>query len=131
MERVAFKAWDYDVLHYAPSQSDEGQSYVPVSAFADEAAAEACREELTAEAKRTLPPALFAYDGIPAGLAAKIKALGLTPPKFSKQSHEHGDQFVRWWANHAAEITPQQQAAIWELFGEVELYRVNRVELEE
>lgn len=130
VERRAFRAWDFDVLHYAPSNSEEGENCVPVRAFANEAAAQACCAELTAEAKRTLPPALFGYDGVPAGLVAKIKELGLTPPKFSKDNYEQGNQLARWCAKHAAEITPEKQAAIWELFDSVELYRVSRVEME-
>lgn len=130
VERVAYKAWDFDGLHYSPCGGDDGESYVPVRAFQDEAAAVAHCAELTAEARRTLPPALFASGEVPKGLAARLQKLGLTPPKFRKPSYEHGDQFARWWAKHATAITPEQQADIWELFANVELYRVTSVEME-
>jgi hypothetical protein len=132
VERVAYRAWDYDVLHYAPCYAHEGDSFVPVAAFADEAKAEACRDALEADAKASLPPALFCDEiKIPDKLSARLKKLGLTPPKFSKQSYDQGKQFRRWWAEHAAEITPEKQAAIWELFSDIVLYRVRAMELQD
>ena len=37
VERVAYRAWDYNGLHYSQCSSDEGDSYTPVRAFADKA----------------------------------------------------------------------------------------------
>jgi hypothetical protein len=133
VERAACTALDYGgMVRYSISSGDEeeGPSHVPVRAFADKAAAEACRKELEAEARRDLPPALFTWDDVPKDLAAKLAALGLTPPKFTGPDYNHGEQFRKWWAAHAADVTPEQRAAVWALFKGVKFYRVTETTLE-
>lgn len=130
VERAAYKAWEYQgKLHYAASEGDEGPSYVPVRAFADKRAAEAYRKELEAEARRDLCPALF-VDALPKDLAAKLKAAGVTPPKFTGPDYKHGDQFRKWWADHAADVTPSHRAAVWAAAKGVSFYRVTETTLE-
>lgn len=130
VERAAYKAWDYGgTIQYAASEGDEGASFVPVRAFADKRAAEACRAELEAEARRDLPPAVFACD-VPKGLAAKLKTIGATPPKFTGPDYNHGEQFRKWWADHAADLTPAQRAEVWDAFKGVAFYRVTETTLE-
>ncbi len=134
VERAAVTAWgDEQTLHYSVSGGDEeeGPSYVPVRAFADKAAAQTCRRELEAEARRDLCPALFiGYDDLPKDLAANIKKIGLTPPKFTGPEYKHDEQFRKWWAAHAADMTPQQRTAVWNLFKGVSFYRVTETTLE-
>ena len=133
VERAAVNAWgDEQTLHYSVSSGDEeeGPSHVPVRAFADKAAAQACRRELEAEARRDLCPALFAGYELPGGLATEIKAAGLTPPKLTGPAYNHGGQFRKWWAAHAADMTPQQRTAVWKLFKGVSFYRVTETTLE-
>ena len=100
------------------------------AAFADKQAAQACRKELEAEARRDLCPALFVGYEFPGDLAAKLQAAGLTPPKFTGSAYKHGDQFRKWWAAHAAEMTPQQREAVWGAFKSVSFYRVTETTLE-
>jgi hypothetical protein len=130
VERVALRAWDFDGLHFSRCSSDQGDSLMPVRAFTDEAAAEACRAALEAEDRASFSPALFASYSLPKGLAGRIKSLGLTPPKLGKGGHKQADEFRKWWAAHAADVTPQQQAALWELFADVKLYQVTSQTLE-
>jgi hypothetical protein len=131
VERAAYSAGDHDETpQYYASGGDEGPSYVPVRAFADKAAAQACRRELEAEARRDLCPALFAGYELPGGLATEIKAAGLTPPKLTGPAYNHGGQFRKWWAAHAADMTPQQRVAVWNLFKGVSFYRVTETTLE-
>jgi hypothetical protein len=131
VERAAYSASDYgETPQYYASDGEEGPSYVPVRAFADKAAAQAYRKELEAEARRDLPPALFVGYELPGGLAAKLQAAGLTPPKFTGPDYKHADQFRKWWAAHSAEMTPHQRAAVWDLFKGVSFYRVTETTLE-
>ena len=60
VERAAFGTSDYDdTPKYYVSDGEEGPSFVPVRAFADKAAADACRKELEAimpaELHRSIP----------------------------------------------------------------------------
>jgi hypothetical protein len=130
VERAAYKAWDYGgTIQYAASEGDEGASFVPVRAFADKRAAEACRAELEAEARRELPPALFTHE-LPRNLAAKLTAAGVTPPKFTGPDYNPAEQFRKWWADHAADLTPAQRAAVWDALKDVAFYRVTETTLE-
>jgi hypothetical protein len=130
VERTAYEASDYgETPRYYASGGEEGESHVPVRAFADKAAAEACRADLEAEARRDLCPALFAYD-LPKNLAAKLKKIGLTPLEFTGAQYEHADQFRKWWGEQAADMAPQQRAAVWRLFPKVAFYRVTEATLE-
>ncbi|HET6573016.1 MAG TPA: hypothetical protein VFG68_05395 [Fimbriiglobus sp.] len=130
VERAAYTAWGYGgAIQYTASASDDGESFVPVRAFADKSAAEACRAELEAEARRELCPALFANE-LPKDLTAKLKAAGATPPKFTGPDYNHGEQFRKWWADHAADLTPAQRAAVWDLLDDVTFYRVTEMTLE-
>jgi hypothetical protein len=130
VERAAYRAWDYSGLHYGRCDNDEGESYTPVRAFADKAAAEACRDALEAEARASFSPALFAGYSMPKGLTAKIKKLGLEPPKLDKEAYKQADDLREWWAKNAAEITAEQHAALWAMFDDVHLYRVSTQKLE-
>jgi hypothetical protein len=132
VERAAYSASDYDETprYYSTDSEEGGPSHVPVRAFADKQAAQACRKELEAEARRDLCPALFVGHEMPGDLAAKLKAAGLTVPKFTGPDYKHGDQFRKWWAAHAAEITPEQRAAVWAAFKGVSFYRVTETTLE-
>jgi hypothetical protein len=131
VERAAYSASGYgETPYYYTSDGEEGPSFVPVRAFADETAAQACRKELEAEARRELPPALFSVADLPKNLAAKLKAAGLTPPKFTGPDYNHANQFRKWWIDRAAEMTPQQRAAVWDLFKGVSFYRVTETTLE-
>ena len=132
VERAAYSASDYDdTPQYYNSDGEEGgPSYVPVRAFADKQAAQACRKELEAEARRDLCPALFAGYALPKDLAAKLKAIGLTSLKFTGPDYNHGEQLRKWWVAHAAEMTPQQRAAVWDQLKSVSFYRVTETTLE-
>jgi hypothetical protein len=130
VERAAYRAWDYDGVKYTRCSCDQGESYTPVRAFTDKAAAQACRDALEAEARAALPPALFASYSMPAGLAERIESLGLPAPKLGKEGYKQAEEFRKWWAAHAGQITPEQQAALWELFADVTLYRVSSQKLE-
>ena len=131
VERAAYSASDYgETPQYYASDGEDGPSYVPVRAFADKQAAQACRKELEAEARRDLCPALFVGYEFPGDLAAKLQAAGLTPPKFTGSAYKHGEQFSKWWAAHAADMTPQQRSAVWDAFKGVSFYRVTETTLE-
>jgi hypothetical protein len=130
VERVAFRAWDFRGLHFSRCSTDQGDSLTPVRAFTDRAAAEACRDALEAEERAAFSPALFAADSLPNGLAERIRSLGFEPPKLGKEGYNQADEFRKWWAAHAAEIAPEQQAALWELFGDVKLYQVSSQSVE-
>jgi hypothetical protein len=131
VERAAYSASDYDdTPQYYASDGEDGPSFVPVRAFADKQAAQTCRKELEAEARRDLCPALFVEYEFPGDLAAKLQAAGLTPPKFTGSAYKHGKQFSKWWAAHAAEMTPQQREAVWGAFEGVSFYRVTETTLE-
>ncbi|HVK19366.1 MAG TPA: hypothetical protein VM533_20700 [Fimbriiglobus sp.] len=133
VERAACTVSDYGgKVHYGVSSGDDegGPSHVPVRAFADKKAAQACRKELEAEARRDLCPALFAGYALPKDLAAKLKAIGLTSLKFTGPDYNHGEQLRKWWVAHAAEMTPQQRAAVWDQLKSVSFYRVTETTLE-
>jgi hypothetical protein len=130
VERAALRAWDYEGLHYTTCSCDQGDSHVPVRAFADEAAAQVCCDALEAEARAMLPPALFASYSLPEGLAQRVKSLGLPALKLGRDKSGRAGAFRQWWGEHAARITPEQQAALWELFDDVKLYRVRSQKLE-
>jgi hypothetical protein len=131
VERAAYSASGHgETPRYYVSDGEEGPSHVPVRAFAEKRAADACRKELEAEARRDLCPAMCVGYELPKDLAAKVKALGLTPPKLTGPGYSHADQFRKWWAAHAAEVTPQQRAAVWALFKGVSFYRVTETTLE-
>jgi hypothetical protein len=129
VERAAYRAWDHDGLHYTRCESDQGDSYTPVRGFSDQAEADAYRAALEAEARASLSPALFASYSVPANLAERIESLGLKPPKLSEKAYEYGKEFRKWWVEHAEELTAEQQAALWELFDDVTLYRVSKRKL--
>jgi hypothetical protein len=132
VERAAFSASSYgETPQYYVCDGEEGPSFVPVRAFADRAAADACRKELEAEARRNLCPALFVGFEVPGDLAAKLKAVGLTPPKFTGAAYNHGEQFRKWWTAHAAELTPEQKEAVWKAFKSASFYRVTETTLED
>ena len=130
VERVAFRAWDFNGLHFSRCSSDEGDSFTPVRAFTDKAAAEACRDALEAEGRATFSPALFASFSLPRGIAERIKSLGFKKPNLGKEGSDQAEEFRKWWAAHAGKITPEQQAALWELFTDVKLYQVTSQTLE-
>jgi hypothetical protein len=124
VERVALLAWIHTGLpSYAPCDSDDGESYVPVRAFSERKAAEAYRAELEKEARAELSPALFCDYLAPKGLAARLRSFKLEPPKFSKGSNA-GLRFRQWWVEHGADLTAEQRDALWELFPDVSFYRV-------
>src|SRR5262249_4551660 len=108
VERAAYRAWDYRGMHYTQCSCDQGESYTPVRAFTDEAAAEACRDALEAEARAALSPALFGSYSVPEGLAQRIESLGLPASELGPKEYERAEEFRKWWAEHAAEITPER-----------------------
>jgi hypothetical protein len=130
VERQAYRVWAFQrTPFYGPcSYEDDEKSYTPVKAFADEDEATAYRARLEAEARADLSPALFCEYDVPSGLAERLREMGYEPPRFGKGS-KNGEVFRLWWARHAAEITPEQQAAIWELFPDVAIYRVSKISL--
>ena len=137
VERTAFGAsegWDGQAAAgFERSSSESGDSYVPVRAFGDEGAAEACRRELEAQARRDFCPALFVGDNVEdlEPLAKLCRKHGVEPPKFVDPSYEHAQQFRRWYAERHADIPAALAAELWDHLGdELHFYRVREVPLE-
>ena len=107
-------------------QNEGGNSIfiVPLRAFADRAAAEACVAELARAARRTLN--LFAthffYN------AASVQALEL--PLRVKPSDKWGEvEWQRWYEAEAPHLTDDERAKIWSLFDARPLYGIREVPL--
>jgi hypothetical protein len=130
--------FDPDDPDFDPDSFEEPSSYVPVRVFGDRAAAEAYRAECDAEVRAALPPALYAgYEsweriGGAKAVTAALQALGLPPPKFARDNEwRHMDEFRKWWADHAADLTAEQRAGVWKLFDHLRVYRVTARTLED
>lgn len=111
---------------------------VPVRAFATNAAAAAYAHVLDAEVRDAFPPpllaAVFGRDDAAArqAIADKVKALGLPTIKFGKQpAYEYPEQFRKWWAENAVDMSAEQKAALWEPFAGMTFHSVKQVEVEE
>jgi hypothetical protein len=129
VERVAYTDCALDQMpEYMACASEDGESFVPVRAFPDRKSAEAYRAQLEAEARAELSPALFCSYNAPKGLAARLRAFKFDAPTFRKGG-DNGEQFRKWWAAHATDLTAEQRAAIWELFTDVSFYRVSETTL--
>lgn len=137
--RVGFEVFQYlgRLPQVVPvsNDHDDRPAEVPVRAFATREAAEEHARQRDAEIRATFPPPLFAdhgegEDAFAARLAERVTALGLPPIKLAKQAFEHGRQFREWWAEHAADMSHEQRAALWEPFAHLTFHRVKEIELE-
>jgi hypothetical protein len=144
VQRAGIQTGKYaDFPAFYPSGEEEGGSLVPERAFATRAAAEAHCRELELQARHTLPPVRFMPYILPLSARAAadaLRAAGLEPPSFGEDAGEndfrgrmgHLAVFRRWWAEHGAEITPEQNAALWAaFFPEIKLYTVTKLTLED
>jgi hypothetical protein len=125
---------DRSALH--PSGGESGPNRVPVRAFADRAQAEACRDALEEEARQSASPVQFiAYDLPVSGreVESALCDLGLPPPELGadpvgydyQARRRQVAQLCEWWAEHAAEMSAEQRAALWgRLFSEWRFYDV-------
>jgi hypothetical protein len=163
VQRQAVHPWEWSAeVTLSIREDDKYASFVPLCGLPTEALAEARRQKLEAEARRTMAigpflrnlPTEKAGDIISAAIAA-----GLPPPDLSEvgpavepQRIEYGGGLVgtryggdyfawsrrvegailAWWQARATEITPEQNAALWDaLFPEHRFFTVQRVLLEE
>ncbi len=140
---------------------DRYASFVPEYGLATKALAEQRQRQLEAEARRTTSIGPFLRNLLPerAGdIVAAAAAAGLPPPDLSAVGPEvkptridyggglvgtsYGKEYfdyserveaaiLGWWRARAAEVTPEQNAALWDaLFPDHRFYSVQRVLLE-
>ena len=159
---VCSSQWSKEVSLYPEGGDPDEISGVPMTGLRTEEEAEALAARLEAEARRATPIGPFLGGLLPekvatvvaaaqkAGLPAlDVSALGdpvePTPVIRGGQvvGHSYGDKYfaysekVRkavsaWWHERAAEVTPEQSAAVWdELFAEPCFYGVRRVPIGE
>jgi hypothetical protein len=129
VERVAWKVWTFNAHPiYEPCRRDGG-SFVPVRAFTNRKAAEAYRQTLEAEARATFSPAHLEHDLTREDFRARLQALGLKPLNPRSKEWDSLKTFRDWWVEHAAELSPEQRAAVWKVFDEVTFYRVTEAPL--
>lgn len=140
--RDCFDANPYDGLHFDRPTDDDGKrvSVVPVRAFATRKAATEYARQLDAEVRADFPPPMFAGeeendedDDLPSlavVVTAKLKELGLPLIKFGKEAYKHGEQFRKWWAEWAWDMTAEQKAALWEPFAGMTFHHVKPIEVE-
>ena len=116
----------YDTYGTIVGQNEDSDSIslVPLRAFADRAAAEACVADLTRVARRTMNPfASFYYSG-----AARIKALKIGFRV--KPSDKWGDAgWGPWYEAEAPHLTDEQREKVWSLFADQPLYGISEVPL--
>jgi hypothetical protein len=143
-------------------EDDQYASFVPECALPTKARAEQRQRQLEQEARRATSIGPFLRTLLPerAGdIAAAAAAAGLPPPDlfavgpvagpkrvdyggglvgmsygqdYFDYSHRVEAVVLGWWQAHAAEVTPEQNAALWDaLFPEYRFYTVRRVPLEE
>lgn len=128
--------------YFSDAGSDGTHSGVPVRAFPDRAAADACQAALEAEARRLLPPGRVTVDGHldhedAVAWCRRVTALGLTPPDLLPSPTDHGPGYLdnaavlRWWASHAAAVGPELQETVWESMPIPRFYDVVEVPLVE
>jgi hypothetical protein len=137
--RDCFDANPYDGLHFDRPTDDNGErvSVVPVRAFATRKAATEYARQLDAEVRADFPPPLFSDDdddddrpALAVVVTAKLKELDLPAIKFAKESYKHGEQFRKWWAEWAWDMTAEQKAALWEPFAGMTFHRVKQIDVE-
>lgn len=144
VRRLSWTPSSYGGCVYVHDAGSDGvHSGVPVRAFADRAAADACCRELEAEARRQMPPGRVTVDGhLDEGDATawceRVAALGLTPPALIPSPRGRlRDGFLdnatvlRWWAGYATTATPELQEAVWESLPGPRFYDVVEVPLVE
>jgi hypothetical protein len=119
-------AWDHPEIGFNQAAAG-GPVGLPVCIAATEAEAESRCRELEREARRTASVGLglhlpeWAGEDAPAAVA---KA-GLPPLKLPKQPSKREKAVKAWWKAIATEITPEQNALLWdELFPGLRFYAV-------
>jgi hypothetical protein len=134
---------DFPAFYPCNELEPENWSLVPERAFATRAEAEALCRELELQARRTLPPVRFMPYLLPLPpkeTAAALRTAGLKPPSFGPAGDAHDFRARQrplailrgWWARHSAQITPEQNAALWDaFFPEWKLYTVTKLTLED
>lgn len=136
--RDCFDASPYDGISYPRPTNDDGEreSVVPVRAFATKKDAEEYARQCDEEVQLTFAPPLFTGEDTDdentfgAKVAATVKALGLPAFQPGKYDYESGERFRKWWAEHAADMSHEQRAALWEPFAGMTFHRVKEIELE-
>lgn len=133
--RRAFSAGTYEGLSYGTPETDDGHpNDVPVRAFANKGDAMRFARELDDEIRRTFPPPLFGGedddDNAGPRIATAVAALGLPAFKGGVYNYLSGRRFGEWWAKHAADLSAEQKAALWEPFQGMTFHQVKQVEVE-
>jgi hypothetical protein len=139
------------------TQSGRGESFVPLTGYPTKEAAEAAQKQLERAARELTPIGPFLGELLPermSDVAKAATAAGLPVPDYtgagerpaptmhgghraySSADYEYGlrvrDVVAAWWANVAADASPEANAALWDaLFPEFEFYSVSRVPVEE
>jgi hypothetical protein len=105
-------------------------SRVPVRVFADRAAANAHRDELSAAAREVMNP-FQAYSPPMAGLhdAEFLAAVEQLRPPLPWPTHFSPGHWREWWDLCQDELTPEQRHAAWEMFSTHPLFEVLPVEV--
>jgi hypothetical protein len=119
-------------------QHENDMREVPVRAFAKKADAEAYARELDAEVRAHIPLPLLAevidrFDRLTDNaLSTRLPALlaehGMPPITFGRRPI--GVEFREWWAKHAADLSADQRAALWEPFAGMTFHWVKQIEVE-
>jgi len=110
---------------------------VPVRGFATRKAATAFARQLDDEVRASFPAALLTEAGgrnesekLLPQVAKRANELKLPPIKLGKEKYNHPTQFREWWSKHAADLSAEQKAALWEPFAGMTFHHVNEIELE-
>ena len=112
-----------------PRDHDTG-ARLPLRLFADRADAERHCRELTAAARRATNPFLVCDWEATEAVRAELARLDLPLP-WPDHEENYGDAWAEWWDLCQDELTDEQRAALWDLFGVRPLFEVAEVELED
>jgi hypothetical protein len=129
VERLAWKVWTFTSYPIYDACDNDGGSFVPVRAFTNRKAAEAFRQTLEAEARATFSPAHLLHDLTREDMQSRVQPLGIELFKAAEKEWDSLKPLRDWWTKHAAELSPEQRAALWKPFDDVAFYRVTEAPL--